>query len=71
MTRNWIDPEKDRDAEAKARAEQKEDEMFDTAPLPEPVGPCETCGTRIFQNAKGDRICGECLRCDMVDWRQP
>jgi hypothetical protein len=61
----YVDPERDEDARLKAKDEQEEDERFDTAPLPEPIGPCETCGTRIFQNAKGDQICTTCLYYDM------
>lgn len=69
MTSNWIDPEKNRAAEAKAKGEKVADEAHDPDPASESPGSCASCGEPIIQNEKGDRICAVCLSYDMVDWR--
>jgi hypothetical protein len=64
-----IDPERDEAARLFHQGEKDADEAHDTAPTTEPVGPCASCGTSIFQNAARDRSCGVCLSYDSVDWR--
>jgi hypothetical protein len=66
-----IDPAAAADDRARLfhQGEKFADEAGDTAPTTEPVGPCASCGTSIFQNAARDRSCGICLSYDMADWR--
>ena len=56
-------------AEAKARAEQEEDERYDPDPATETGGPCVRCWTIIQQNAARDRLCIVCLSYDLSEDR--
>ncbi len=70
MPSKHIDPERDEAARLFHQGEKVADEAHDTAPTTEPVGPCASCGTSIFQNAASRaRICVVCLSYDMADWR--